>query len=229
MYKCSKCDFETENKSSLGGHIRNKHTNIERSEKKEFIKNCLKCNKEFSVIRNAKFNFKEPKKEKQHCSRICANSRVWSDEHKIKLSESCKNSEKIKKANAFRKGNKGSGWKHSKESNEKRRKKILEFYDKKGRLPKQHYILRNREGVALYRARKKDAIKEDSNLKLISEIYKMCPKGYEVDHIVALAAGGSHHQDNLQYLPILENRKKNKYQKYDKSLVIDWKMFLKKD
>ena len=57
----------------------------------------------------------------------------------------------------------------------------------------------------------------------------MCPKGYEVDHIVALAVGGSHHQDNLQYLPILENRKKNKYQKYDKSLVIDWKMFLKKD
>ena len=42
------------------------------------------------------------------------------------------------------------------------------------------------------------------------------------DHIIAIADGGKHHPDNLQYLPCLENRKKNKYQNYDTSLVVKW-------
>ena len=96
MYKCNKCDFETENKSSLGGHVSTKHVEIKSFEKKEFTKNCLKCNKEFVVIRNAKFNFKAHKKELKHCSRTCANSRVWSESDKKKKSEALKKSEKCK-------------------------------------------------------------------------------------------------------------------------------------
>lgn len=42
----------------------------------------------------------------------------------------------------------------------------------------------------------------------LNEIYKTCPKGYEVDHIMPLAKGGLHHPDNLQILPMIENRKK---------------------
>ena len=98
MYKCNICNFETENRSSLGAHIKNKHTIIIPHEKKEFTKNCLKCNAEFTVVRSARFKFRKPKKEKEYCSRTCAKSRVWSKEDKLKLSESVKNSEKFKLA-----------------------------------------------------------------------------------------------------------------------------------
>jgi hypothetical protein len=76
--------------------------------------------------------------------------------------------------------------------------------------------------VQAYRARKYSATLPDTDRKLINKIYEKCPKGYEVDHIIALSEGGPHHQDNLQYLPAMENRRKNKTQNYNKSLVIKW-------
>ena len=78
-----------------------------------------------------------------------------------------------------------------------------------------------------YRARKLKATPENANTKLINEIYRHCPKGYEVDHIIALAEGGLHHEDNLQYLPALVNRKKNRTQNYDRSKIIKWQDILK--
>ena len=42
----------------------------------------------------------------------------------------------------------------------------------------------------------------------IVDFYQACPEGYEVDHIVAVANGGSHTLDNLQYLTKLENSRK---------------------
>ena len=54
------------------------------------MKNCPKCNKEHM-------------KPGIYCSRSCANSRVWSQEDKIKKSTSAKNSEKVKKANKHKK------------------------------------------------------------------------------------------------------------------------------
>jgi len=76
--------------------------------------------------------------------------------------------------------------------------------------------------VQAYRARKYSATLPDTDRKLINKIYEFCPKGYEVDHIIALSEGGPHHQDNLQYLPAIENRRKNKTQNYNKSLAIRW-------
>ena len=32
---------------------------------------------------------------------------------------------------------------------------------------------------------------------------------YEVDHIIPISKGGLHHEDNLQYLTIAENRRKS--------------------
>jgi 5-methylcytosine-specific restriction endonuclease McrA len=61
-----------------------------------------------------------------------------------------------------------------------------------------------------------------ANLKLIKRIMQECPEGYEVDHTISLAEGGLHHQDNLQYLPNIENKRKGKTQNYNKSLVIRW-------
>lgn len=85
---------------------------------------------------------------------------------------------------------------------------------------------RNVAGVIAYRCRKRNATPPDSDLELIKKIYENCPQGYHVDHIIALASNGLHHQDNLQYLPISENCRKGKKDVYDKSLALNWKDFI---
>ena len=82
---------------------------------------------------------------------------------------------------------------------------------------------RNKANVYAYRARKRNAIPLDANLKLIRKIYENCPEGYHVDHIQALASGGLHHQDNLQYLEISENCRKGKTSNFDESRSLDWR------
>ena len=86
---------------------------------------------------------------------------------------------------------------------------------------------KNVASVQAYRARKYSATLPDTDRKLINKIYEICPLGHEVDHIVALSNGGPHHQDNLQYLPAMENRRKNRTQNYDRTLVIHWQDLLK--
>jgi 5-methylcytosine-specific restriction endonuclease McrA len=49
----------------------------------------------------------------------------------------------------------------------------------------------------------------DADLKAIREFYKNRPPGYEVDHIIPISRGGLHTLENLQYLPVRENRKKS--------------------
>jgi len=85
---------------------------------------------------------------------------------------------------------------------------------------------KNVSAVQAYRARKYSATLPDTDRKLINKIYEMCPNGYEVDHIIALSEGGPHHQDNLQYLPAMENRRKNRTQNYNRSLAINWQDML---
>jgi hypothetical protein len=60
-----------------------------------------------------------------------------------------------------------------------------------------------------YYAKQRAQTPLDADLKLIQLIYEQCPKGYEVDHIVPISKGGLHHQDNLQYLPWITNRRKS--------------------
>ena len=64
----------------------------------------------------------------------------------------------------------------------------------------------------LYKARKKQACPKWANLENIKQIYKNCPKGFQVDHIIPLVNKnicGLHIEYNLQYLPALENQKKS--------------------
>ena len=66
--------------------------------------------------------------------------------------------------------------------------------------------------TAKYRASQLKATPKFANLKKIKEIYKNCPKGYTVDHIVPLqgkAVCGLHVEWNLQYLTKSENSSKS--------------------
>jgi len=58
---------------------------------------CGKCGETYTIfITDYKF---EKGDYRKFCSRKCANSKEWSNEHKKKLSETCKNSDKVKIAN----------------------------------------------------------------------------------------------------------------------------------
>lgn len=72
-----------------------------------------------------------------------------------------------------------------------------------------HHRANANEAWQRYEARKKNQTPPDADLALMQKIYEECPPGHEVDHIVPLSKGGLHHQDNLQYLPWKENRRKS--------------------
>ena len=114
------------------------------------------------------------------------------------------------------------GWKQSEEQKRNLSEKIKAHFDKKGRKTEEQIRKRKLANVQAYYARKRAAVLPDTDFALIRVIYEHCPEGYHVDHIQALARGGKHHQDNLQYLPASENIRKNADNKYDMSLVIRW-------
>lgn len=68
----------------------------------------------------------------------------------------------------------------------------------------------------LHKLKKKQAVPKWANLDKIKEIYKNCPEGYQVDHVIPLQGKivcGLHVDNNLQYLTPLENMSKsNKFE-----------------
>lgn len=78
-------------------------------------------------------------------------------------------------------------------------------------LNKSDYLARN----AQRRALKLKATPPWADLEKIKELYRTCPEGYHVDHIIPLQGAlvcGLHVESNLQHLPALENlQKSNKF------------------
>ena len=69
--------------------------------------------------------------------------------------------------------------------------------------------------AALRRSKKRDQTPDDADFEIIKEIYLKCKLvseetgiPHEVDHIIPIAKGGLHHQDNLQIITKIENRMK---------------------
>lgn len=54
-----------------------------------------------------------------------------------------------------------------------------------------------------------------AEMRVVEAIYRDCPKGYHVDHIIPLSKEGRHHPDNLQYLPAVINMKKGNDETFD--------------
>lgn len=69
--------------------------------------------------------------------------------------------------------------------------------------------VRNLLGVRRYQARRYAQTPADADTHQIREIYTHCPEGHEVDHVIPISKGGLHHQGNLQYLPMPDNRRKS--------------------
>lgn len=68
--------------------------------------------------------------------------------------------------------------------------------------------VKNLAGVRRYQAKLLGQTPNDADHHQIKEIYAHCPDGYEVDHVIPISKGGLHHQQNLQYLPLVDNRRK---------------------
>ena len=77
--------------------------------------------------------------------------------------------------------------------------------------PRHHLALTN-----AHKARIKQSTPPWADRSKIVEVYKQCPPGYQVDHIIPLRGqlvSGLHVHENLQYLPPKENRaKSNKFE-----------------
>lgn len=96
------------------------------------------------------------------------------------------------------------------ENNRDKLKAIDDRYNKsdKGKIA-------NANKAAKRRASVRNQLPIDADLDIIKSIYEECRRisvetgvPHEVDHIIPIAKGGLHHQDNLQILTMIENRKK---------------------
>lgn len=188
------------------------------------MKICRKCN-----IEKTEMNFYKAKSNKDGLNNQCKNcfkeevKTNTSKKDKLVIKEKNKEWRKIRMENPdYRKSLNQKGKKYYKENKEQHRKSMTEWYENN----KEAYLLGRKD---YYKNNKADFRKRDANRRALElnavlknlcpiikqelkVIYKNCPEGYEVDHIIPLNNSivcGLHVPWNLQYLTIEENRKKS--------------------
>lgn len=100
--------------------------------------------------------------------------------------------------------------------NENNREKLRECIRKYSKTEKGKIASKRRNSVCHPRIRELSKQLNDQELEAIRMFYVNCPPGFEVDHIIPISKGGTHHITNLQYLTKNENRTKR-----DKLLFIE--------
>jgi hypothetical protein len=201
----------------------NKEIKLKNKNKK--VRFCSKacCRKEYRKTDRSKLsNYIYNRSDKRKISsKKYAKSKKGKLLRKIRERKARKNPEWVKKRNLARKV-----WDNNYRLTEKgkasRLRYFKKYYYKRGGKEKfanyrKEYFKRP-EAQAKMRARinkrralKLRAIPKWANLEKIKLIYKNCPKGYHVDHIIPLnnpIVSGFHVENNLQYLTAVENVKK---------------------
>jgi hypothetical protein len=145
----------------------------------------------------------------EYCNKKCARKAYYlNNKDKIKDSNRLYYLNNIDKAKEYYLNNK---------ENLKQLNRLYKLKNKdKSKEYQKEYNLNNRNLLnareAKRRAIKLNATPRFADLKKIKEIYKNCPKGYHVDHIIPLTSKvvcGLHVHWNLQYLTANDNRRKS--------------------
>jgi hypothetical protein len=172
--------------------------------------------------------------EEQKARKAESNKR-WREANRERARESCKRWREANKTNKdlkARKAEQNKRWYEANKEAHAAQKKV--YYDanrdavlaknkawreanpeKVREIDKAHYEA-NKEAylarVAARRARKLQATPKYADQEAIREIYRTCPEGYHVDHIIPLKNDrvcGLHIASNLQHLPAAENLSKS--------------------
>jgi len=153
------------------------------------IKKCINCNKEFKDTSYAK--------TKTYCTRRCFFKSQKQKKNKY-LKEYRKKDNYINYINKLNQSGKLKEY----YANYRNSSKYI-FMIKKYRKTNK-YLISHKIYQALRRSRKLKAIPKWANLEKIKEIYRLCPKGYHIDHRIPLKGinvCGLHVENNLQAIP----------------------------
>jgi hypothetical protein len=154
------------------------------------LKVCAKCGEAKAL--GSFYNNKRYMDGKSTYCKACHASSYYTKDHRRELSQ------------RFRANNSG----YHKEWNRANRDKRRE-YDKRWRSNNKDAV--NAKNSSRFHRAKAQKPKW-ADMSKIREFYRNCPDGYHVDHIIPLrgeTVSGLHVEENLQYLPALDNIKKS--------------------